>query len=148
VESFISTFETMLKIAEIPRRAWKRELATHIPLGAIAKVGEVASDSDSTYEDVLGALRGSVSLSFGSAAEDLLSGERGSIYEMDVRPSLNRLKYLIKAVAGDSETIDEVAERMAVAIARDHLVPPLRTIVDTGMHFAHKQFVEACEQWA
>jgi len=148
METFISSFETTLRIAEIPRKLWKRELVTHIPIEAISRVSEVAGERDSTYEEVLGALRGSVALSFGSAADDFLSGEKGAVYDMDIRPSLSRLKYLVKAVAGDAISIDEVAEKMAVAAARDHLVPSLRTIVDTGMHFSYKNFVESCEQWA
>jgi len=148
VEAFINSFETMLKIAEIPRRLWKRELVSHIPMELISKVGEVAGERDSTYDEVLGALRGSVALSFGSAAEDFFSGERGGVYELEVRSCLSRLKYLVKAVAGDAVSIDEVAERMAVAAARDHLVTPLRTIIDTGMHFQYRQFLESCEQWA
>jgi len=148
VETFINNFETMLKIAEVPRRLWKQDLVTHIPMDVISRVGEVAGERDSTYEEVLGALRGSVALSFGSAAEDFFSGEKGGVYEMEIRSSLSRLQYLVKAVAGDTLSIDEVAEKMAVAAARDHLVPPLRTIIDTGMHFQYKQFLESCEQWA
>jgi len=148
VETFITSFETTLRLAEIPRRLWKRELVTHIPMDAITRVSEVANERDSTYEEVLGALRGSVALSFGSAAEDFFSGEKGRVYELDVRPSLSRLKHLVKAIAGDALSIDEVAEKIAVAAARDHLVPPLRTIIDTGMRFQYKQFVESCEQWA
>jgi len=148
VESFVRTFETVLKVSEIPERLWKRELVSHIPIGAISKMGEIASDRDSTYEDLVCALRGSVALSFGSAAEDFFSGEKGSVWELEVRSSLSRLKYLVKAIAGDADSIDDVAERMAVAAARDHLNPSLRTIIDTGMHFTHKAFVEACEQWA
>jgi len=134
VEAFISNFETMLKVAEVPQRLWKRELITHVPMEAVTQVGDIASDTDSTYEDVLCALRGSVALSFGSAAEDFFSGE-------------SRLKYLVKAIAGDSESIDDVAERMAIAASRDHLTPALRVIIDTGMHFTHKAYIEACEQW-
>jgi len=88
VEAFINNFETMLKIAEIPKRLWKRELVTHIPMDAVSRVGDVAGESGSSYEEVLDALRGSVALSFGSAAEDFFSGEKGSVYELEIRSSL------------------------------------------------------------
>jgi len=147
VEAFITNFETMLKVAEVPQRLWKRELITHIPMDAVARVSEIASDNDSTYDEVLCALRGSVALSFGSAAEDFFSGEKGSVWELSIRSNISRLKYLVKAIAGDSESIDDVAERMAIAASRDHLNPALRAIIDTGMHFTYKAYIEACEQW-
>jgi len=99
VETFIVGFETALRLGEVPRELWKRELATFIPMGVLSKVSDVVNKDGSSYNDIVGALRGSVSLSFGSTAENLCTGERGRVYEMDVRPSLSRLKHLIKAVA-------------------------------------------------
>jgi len=147
IETFITGFETALKLGEVPRGLWKRELATHIPMTTLAKVNDTVNEDGSTYEDVIGALRGSTSLSFGSAAEDLCTGEQGRVYEMDIRPSLSRLKHLLKAVAGDVYSIDEMAEAIAVALARDHLVPALKTVIDTGMRFKYKEFIDSCEQW-
>jgi len=147
VEAFISNFETMLKVAEVPQRLWKRELITHVPMEAVTQVGELAGEADSTYEEVLCALRGSVALSFGSAAEDFFSGEKGTVWDLNIRSNVSRLKYLVKAIAGDSESIDDVAERMAIAASRDHLTPALRVIIDTGMHFTYKAYINACEQW-
>jgi len=89
-----------------------------------------------------------VALSFGSAAEDFFSGEKGTVWELGIRSSISRFKHLVKAIAGDAESIDEVAEKMAIAAVRDHLTPPLRQIIDTGMHFSHQSFIEACEQSA
>jgi len=147
VEAFISNFETMLKVAEVPQRLWKRELITHVPMEAVTQVGEIAGETDSTYDDVLCALRGSVALSFGSAAEDFFSGEKGAVWELGIRSNVSRLKYLVKAIAGDADSIDDVAERIAIAASRDHLTPALRVIIDTGMHFTHKAYIDACEQW-
>jgi len=147
METFIVGFETALRLGEVPRGWWKREIATHIPMSVLTKVSDVVNEDGSSYEDIVGALRGSVSLSFGSAAEDLCTGERGKVYDMDVRSSLSRLKHLVKAVAGDACSVEEMAEALAVALARDHLVPQLKMVIDTGMRFKYREFIESCEQW-
>jgi len=123
LEEFIPVFETSLRVNGVSKPLWKQKLLTHLPLKALVKVEEVLQTDDSSYEDTVGALRGSTALSFCSAAEDLCSGERGKIWEMEVCPSLARLKHLVKIVAGEAENKDEMAESVAVALARDHLAP-------------------------
>jgi len=147
LESFITSLNTILKVAKVPRRRWKSELVSHISVEALARVSDTLEDESSTYEQVIGALRGSMTMSFGSAAEDFFSGEKGAIWELGIRSSISKLKHLVLTMANDANSMEDVAEAVAIAAARDHLTPALKTIIDTGMHYSHKPFVEACEQW-
>jgi len=147
VEAFISSFSTMLKVAEVPKRLWKRELVTHLSEEALARVSEVLEEDDSTFDEVVSALRGGMALSFGSAAEDFFSGEKGAIWELGMRSCIGKLKHLVMTMARDADSIEDVAERIAIAAARDRLTPPLKNIIDTGLHFSYRPFVDACEQW-
>jgi len=147
LEEFVSVFETALKVNEVPRGLWKAKLISHLPLKALVKIdGTLQVEGSSSY-DVVGALRGSNTMSFCNAAEDLCSGERGRVFELEVRPRLSRLKHLVKVVAGEAESVDQMAEAIAVALARDRLVPALKTYVDTGRRFGYREFVETCEKW-
>jgi len=122
LEEFVSVFETALELNEIPRGLWKNKLISNLPLKTLARISDTLKSDGSSYNDVICALRGNSMLTFGSVAEDLCSGERGRIYELDVRPSANRMKHLVKAVAGDACSVDEMAEAITVALLRDHLV--------------------------
>jgi len=126
LEEFISVFETALKVNEVLRGLWKQKLLTHLPRKALVRMEDTLQTEGSSYKDTVGALRGSTAMSFCSAAEDLCSGERGRVYEMKVCPSLARLKHLVKTVAGEAESMEEMAESFAVALARDHFVPSLK----------------------
>jgi len=79
MEKFIPIFETSLRMNHVPQELWKQKLLTHLPLDALVKIEEVLQEDGSTYEEAVGALRGTTALSFCSAAEDMCSGDRGRI---------------------------------------------------------------------
>jgi len=80
VEKFIPIFESFLRINKVPQGLWKQKLLTYHPLESLVKIEEVLQEEDSTYEEAVGALRGTTALSFCSAAEDMCSGDRGRIW--------------------------------------------------------------------
>jgi len=41
----------------------------------------------------------------------------------------------------------EMAQKITVARLRDHLVPSLKTYIDTGKRFEYEDFVRGCEEW-
>jgi len=64
-----------------------------------------------------------------------------------MRPSVAKLRQLIRTVASEAETRDEMAECIAVALSRDHLVPALKQYVNTTRRFKYREYIEACEEW-
>jgi len=147
VETFITALETALRIGEIPRNQWKRRLVSNIPATTLVKIDRSLTVEDATYDEVIGALRGGNSITFCSAAEDLSSGEKGKVFDVDIRTAASKMIQLIMTVAKGSTTMMEMAQRIAVARLRDHLVPPLKTYVDTGKRFQFEDFVCGCEEW-
>jgi len=147
MEKFISVFETALKLKEVPRGLWKDELVSHLHLEVLSEIDETLQRGGATYEEIVYALKGGNSVTFCGAAEDLCSGERGTVFELEARPALRRMKHLYKTVAGDACSVDEMAEALAVARMRDHVVPALKTCIDTGKRFGYKDFGDCCEEW-
>jgi len=64
----------------------------------------------------VGALRGTTALSFCSAAEDICSGDRERIWEMDIRQGSAKLLRLIETMSGEAENKREMAQSFAVAL--------------------------------
>jgi len=147
IEKFIPIFETSLRINKIPQPLWKQQLLTHLPLDTLVKIEDVLQADDSTYEEAVGALRGTTALSFCSAAEDMCSGDRGLIWDMDIRHGSAKMLRLIETVAGEAENKREMAQSFAVALIRDHLNPQLKNYMDTSRRFGFKEFLETCEEW-
>jgi len=147
VEIFIEALETALKAGAVPMNQWKRHLVSNISQTTLAKVGKVLLIEDATYDEVVAVLREGVSITFCSAAEDLSSGEKGKVFETDIRTAAAKMTQLLLTVARRSNDMKEMAEKIAVARLRDHLVPPLKMYVDTGRRFEMENFVCGCEEW-
>jgi len=92
IESFIPIFEASLRMNGVPCESWKAKLTSHLPLKTLVPVENVLHSGDSSYGDLVDALMGCSTLSFCSAAEDMCSGERGRLWEMEVRASMTKLK--------------------------------------------------------
>jgi len=58
LEEFIPVFEASLRVNNVPNPLWKQKLLTHLPLKSLVKVEEALQIEGSTYEDMVGALRG------------------------------------------------------------------------------------------
>jgi len=147
LEDFIPIFEASLRMYNIPEDTWKPRLTSHLPLKSLVKIEDTLQREGATYDDVVEALRGCTSMSFCSAAEDMCTGERGKIWDMEVRTSLNKLRNLVKTVAIEADSKEEMAECIAVALSRDHLAPSLKQYVDTTRRFKYRDYIETCEEW-
>jgi len=147
LEEFIPVFETFLRVNDVPKPLWKQKLLTHLPLKALVKVEETLQADDFSYEDTVGALRGSTTMSFFSAAEDLCTGERGKLWELDIRPCSMKIRHLVRTVAQEADTRDEMAESLTVALTRDRLSPALKHYIDTTRRFKFREYLKICEEW-
>jgi len=145
LEKFVSVFETALKLKEVSRGLLKDELVSHLHYEVLSDIDETLQMS---YDEIVFAQKGGNSVTFCGAAEDLCLGERGTVFELEARPALKRMKHLYKTVAGDACSVDEMAEALAVARMRDHVVPALKTCIDTGKRFGYKDFGDCCKEWA
>jgi len=74
-------------------------------------------------------------------------GERGRLWELELRPSVAKMRQLIKKVACEANSKDEIADCVAVALTRDRLVPLLKAYVDTARRLKVGEFIETCEEW-
>jgi len=116
VEIFIEALETALRAGEVPKSQWKRLLVSSIDQTTSAKIGKALIVEDATYDEVLAVLRGGTSITFCSAAEDLSSGEKGKVFETNIRTAAAKMIQLLMTVAKGSTTMKEMAEKIAVAL--------------------------------
>jgi len=77
----------------------------------------------------------------------MCTGERGRLWEMDIRPCAAKMRQLIRTVASEAESKDEMAKCVTVALMREHLVPDLKQYVETTRRFKYRDFFETCEEW-
>jgi len=119
----------------------------HLPISILEKVDDTLNEEGSTYQEVVGAIRGSRTMSFCSAAEDMCSGEKEKLWKMSIRSVFLKHRQMVKNVAAEADTNDEMAECLAVAHIRDHLFPPLKQYIDTTRKFKFKECMETCEEW-
>jgi len=145
VEQFLLLFEMALKVNKVPEGLWRSKLISHIPLDMLMKVQAVMEDEDGTYQDAVEALMGTSSVTFCAASEDLMTGERGKVWDMEGRQAMARLKVLLNQVTRDADTKPQLLDCIAVAMARDRLVPGLKGYVDSSKRFQLGEFMGVCE---
>jgi len=90
---------------------------------------------------------GTSNLTFCAASENLMTGERGKVWELEGRQAIARLKVLLNQVTREADTKPQLIDCIAVAMARDRLVPGLKGYVDTSRRFQMNEFMGACEEW-
>jgi len=147
IEAFLTIFEAALRMSDVPVNAWKAKLTSHIPLKSLVKVESVIQQEDATYDGLVEALMGCTTLSFCSAAEDLCTGERGRLWEFEGRQTATKIRQLVKKVACDAESKDQMTDSITVALMRNRLVPSLKSYVDTARRFQIGDFLGTCEDW-
>jgi len=147
IASFIPIFETALRINTVPEELWKAKLLSHIPLTSLMKVQTSLMEGDMSYEGLVDALMSSSTLTFSAAAEDLYTGERGKIWELEGRKAAAKLRVLMNRVTSEADTKPQMIDCMIVAMMRDKLVPALKTYVDTFRRFEMGDFLGVCEEW-
>jgi len=147
VEQFLPLFEMALRVNKVPKRLWKAKLISHIPLELLVKVQAVMEDECGSYDNVVEALMGTSNLTYCAAAEDLMTGERGKLWEMEGRQAMARLRVLLGYITRDADTKPQLLDCIGVAMARDRLVPALKSYVDTSRRFQYEEFMGVCEEW-
>jgi len=94
ISEFLDKFETALTWGKVPKEMWREMLVSHIPIELLMRAKCQLDDEDSTYEEIVGALGNSSTLTFGAAAEDLCTGERGRIWEQEGRKAAAKIKVI------------------------------------------------------
>ena len=85
IETFITMFEAALRAKQIPEGQWKARIHSHLTPRSKIRVQSVIQDPESSYDDIKEALLGCSSMTFRAAAENLLTVERGHVYNLDHR---------------------------------------------------------------
>jgi len=146
VTEFLPKFEAALTWGRVPREQWRELLVSHIPIDLLMRVKCQLDDETSTYDDIVGALSNSSTLTFGAAAEDLCTGERGRIWEKDGREAAAKIKGLLGQVTKEADDKQQILECLTVVLLRDKLVPSLKSYVDSSRRFGYEEFLSACEE--
>ena len=146
-ELFIAMFEAALRSNTVPHGQWKNKLHAHLSLKAKTKVQSVIQDNDSTYEEVKDALLGCSAITFSSAAEDLCTGERGRLFNLEPRYAIDKMIRLAGKVASKANDKQEILNCMGVALTRNWLVPPLKSYVDMTRTFELNDYICTIEEW-
>jgi len=131
ITEFLPQFEAALEWGKVPQDQKRELLVSHLPISLLMRVKSQV-DEDGSYEELVGALNSSSTLTFSAAAEDLCPGERGRIWEMTGSKAIARVKGLISQVTKDADTKPEMIECMTVALVRDKLVLSLKSYVDSA----------------
>jgi len=138
VTEFLPKFEAALSWGKVPRDQWRELLVSHIHIDLLMRVKCQLDDEASTYDDIVGALSNSSTLTFGAAAEDLCTGERGRIWEQEGRKAAAKIKGLLGQVTKEADDKREILECLTVVLLRDKLVPSLKSYVDSGRRFGEE----------
>ena len=143
IETFITMFEAALRANQIPEGQWKARIHSLLTPRSKIRVQSVIQDPKSSYDDIKEALMG-CSMTFSAAAENLMSGERGHVYNLDHRQCSEKL---VSKVMGSAGTLREAAEQMAVAFMHYNLNPNLKTYVDMKGVFDINRFSQTLDEW-
>jgi len=147
ITEFLPKFEAAVTWGRVPRAQWRELLVSHIPIDLLMRVKCQLDDETSTYDDIVGALTNSSTLTFGAAAEDLCTGERGRIWEKEGREAAAKIKALLGQVTREADDKQQILECLTVVLLRDKLVPGLKSYVDSGRRFGYEEFLSTCDEW-
>jgi len=147
ITEFLPKFEAALQWRKVPRDQWRDLLVSHMPIDLLMKIRSQVDDEDGSYEDLVGALSNSSTLTFCAAAEDLCTGERGRVWEMEGRKAAARVKSLLGQVTRYADTKPDLIDCITGALVRDRLVPSLKGYVDSARRFELEEFLSTCEEW-
>jgi len=144
ITEYLSTFESALYWRKVPREQWKELLVAHVPIELLMKVKNHVDDEQGTYDELVGALSNSSSLTFSAASEDLFTGERGRVWELEGRKAASRVKALVGQVIKHADNKLDIVDCILV---RHHLVPGLKGYTDSTRRFDLEGFLGTCEEW-
>jgi len=147
ITEFLPKFELALELNKVHEEQWRPSLTSHVPIDSLVRVKSQIDGGGITYDDLVGALSSSSTLTFSAAAEDLCTGERGKLWELSGRKATARIRTLLSHVAKDADTKQDMIDCITVALVRDRLVPTLKGYVDTSRRFNLEDFLSTCEEW-
>ena len=147
IETFLGMFEAALRASKVPIDQWCAKLHAHLTPTTKLRVQKTIQDPDSTYEMIREALIGCGSISFTKAAETLLTGDRGKLYQLGHRQCRDKLRKLIEKVTKNATNEDEIYDYLTVAFMRHNLNPTLKTYVDLKGRFECEEFAQTIDEW-
>jgi len=84
IEHFVSLFEAALKAAKIPEDQWCTKLHSNINMETKLKIHDTIVKSDATYQDIKYALLECSNTTFKTAAEKLMTADRGTLLKLPI----------------------------------------------------------------
>ena len=139
VEQFVGLFEAALRAAKIPEEQWCSKLHAHINTETKLKVHDTITNPDATYADIKEALLDYTNITFNSAAEKLMTADRGALYKLPIRQFLAKMEKYMQKLTKEAATEREIFQYLGIAHARNHLNPKLKAHFEFNtliiMHF-------------
>ena len=147
VEQFVGLFEAALRAAKIPEEQWCSKLHAHINTETKLKVHDTITNPDATYADIKEALLGYTNITFNSAAEKLMTADRGALYKLPIRQFLAKMEKYMQKLTKEAATEQEIFQYLGIAHARNHLNPKLKAHFEFKGVFEKEQFCRLVEEW-
>ena len=147
VEQFVGLFEAALRAAKIPEEQWCSKLHAHINTETKLKVHDTITNPDATYADIKEALLGYTNITFNSAAEKLMTADRGALYKLPIRQFLAKMEKYMQKLTKEAATEREIFQYLGIAHARNHLNPKLKAHFEFKGVFEKEQFCRLVEEW-
>ena len=147
IETFLGMFEAALRASNVPANQWCAKLHAHLNPSTKLRIQDTIQDPDATYKVIKEALIGCSSMSFSTAAETLLTRDKGKLYMLGHRQCKDKLCKLIEKVTKKADNEKEIYELLAVAFMRHQLHPSLKTYVDLKGEFSSEEFSRTIDEW-
>ena len=147
IDTFIAMFEAALTAGNVPDDQWKAKLHAHLNPKTKLRIQSTIQDPDASYEDIKAALLGCGCMTFSAAAETLLTGDRGKVYNMEHRQCKEKLLRITEKVMTGATSVREAAQCITVALMRQNLVPSLKTYIDLKGEFDSETFSRTLDEW-
>ena len=105
------------------------------------------TNPDATYADIKEALLGYTNITFNSAAEKLMTADRGALYKLPIRQFLAKMENYMQKLTKEAATEREIFQYLGIAHARNHLNPKLKAHFEFKGVFEKEQFCKLVEEW-
>ena len=130
VDLFIELFESALVVEKVPKEKWLGKLHSALNSETKALVKDTITRVGVTYEEVKDTLLGQTLLSFVAVSEALDSLENQRVDKLPGRQALLKIAKLLKRVAKDAKTEEEIYSYITVAMAIWSLNPEFKQYLD------------------
>jgi len=147
LEGYMTVFEAQLAMEEVPIEEWKALLIGQLDATHRLRVAELVADANSTYADIVSALRVSGGDTGLSAAQRYFRTEPDLSRFQDVQKGLSVLSQWSAKIAEGAQTVKEALGAMDRARMRAYLNPQLREFLDGKDVSSSAQMVARVEEW-